>query len=129
MEVLYVVAGLDWVESLILFYVYMIAANSLSRAHARHTVEPPEWIQDVLVMSRNITGKFSICGVIWGTVTYVSWILFLIGRLLVGHLYSIEAYAAVTKSIIYGEFILILCPLILYSVYCWRKFELEHPIE
>ena len=126
MEILYIVAGKDWLESLFIFYLYLSAANVLSRTCSKHTVEPPEWVQDIFVMTRNIDGHFSICGVIWGTVTYVSWIAFLIGRVLVGLLYSLESYSEVTAVIIRCEFIFILVPLLIYHFVAWRRSEREY---
>lgn len=114
-------AGL--IEFVILFYIFSIVSSILSGCHAKHTIEPPEWMQELFSMSRNRLGKFSVCGFIGGITTYVSWTGFLLSYFGINIWYTKESYLMIVQSVLCGEVLLIFIPMIIYSIICWMCVE------
>ncbi|NBH81034.1 hypothetical protein D3Z52_23535 [Clostridiaceae bacterium] len=114
-------AGL--IEFVILFYIFSIVSSILSGCHAKHTIEPPEWMQELFSMSRNRLGKFSVCGFIGGITTYVSWTGFLLSYFGINIWYTKESYLMIVQIVVCSEAFGIFIPMIIYSIVCWMRVE------
>ena len=121
------IAGLDGLEAFALFCAYVAATTVLfSGCPDHHNIEPPEWMQELFILGRNCHGKFSICGIIWGSVTYITWPAFWISYFGIDVFYSAKQYAAATIHIIFAEIILIFLPLAIYTIVCWGIEKLHN---